>query len=260
MKESSVDLFFFSGTGNTLLAARSVADALREGGKKVRLIRLENGTPAPSEETALGIAVTTACFSTYPFVWKALEQLPDGNGRSAFAITTMAGYSGGLRGPLRTLVARKGYRPIAFAEFIMPSNYANKAIPEERNREIVKKCDEKARAFGKKLLAGRTSWHRGSPISPILDMLGRRSTKPWSFMKRLLPLAIDERKCIQCGKCVRLCPAKNIVMEDFPRFLDRCFACQRCVAFCPPGAIFVPEKDFKQYRAVDYDTLTSKNL
>ena len=72
MKESSVDLYFFSGTGNTLLAARAVAEGLRAGGKSVRLLRLEKGISAPAGDTALGVAVTTACFSTYPFVWEAL--------------------------------------------------------------------------------------------------------------------------------------------------------------------------------------------
>ncbi|MDI9370258.1 MAG: 4Fe-4S binding protein [Synergistaceae bacterium] len=260
MKESSVDLLFFTGTGNTLVAARSVANALREGGKTVRLMRLENGIHALSDDAALGIAVTTACFSTYPFAWEVLERLPEGRGRNAFAISTMAGYSGGLRGPLRSLVVKKGYRPLGYAEFLMPSNYANKSIPEGLNRERIVKCEEKAAKFATRLLEERTSWRRGGPLSPFFNLLARKTGKPWSFMKKLLPLSVDERKCIQCGKCVRLCPVKNIVMEEYPKFMDRCVACQRCFAFCPPAAIFVPGKDFKQYRAVDYDTLTSSDL
>jgi hypothetical protein len=76
MKETSVDLYFFSGAGNTLLAAMHVAEALRGGGVEVRMHRLEKGTPSPAEGAALGVAVTTACFSTYPFAWEALRGLP----------------------------------------------------------------------------------------------------------------------------------------------------------------------------------------
>ena len=104
MKESSVDLYFFSGTGNTLLAARAVAEGLRAGGKSVRLLRLEKGVSAPKGDTALGVAVTTACFSTYPIDREALKQLPSGEGPSAFAIPTMGRYSGGMRLPLRKLL------------------------------------------------------------------------------------------------------------------------------------------------------------
>ena len=259
MKESSVDLYFFSGTGNTLLAARAVAEGLRAGGKSVRLLRLEKGVSAPAGDTALGVAVTTACFSTYPFVWEALEQLPSGEGRSAFAISTMGGYSGGLRSPLRKLLHKKGYRTLGYAEFVMPSNYANKSILQEANREKIQKCEAKAREFALALLEDRATWRSGGPFSPFFNWMARKKA-PWRMMKRSFPLEIDKSRCIQCGKCARLCPAKNIVMEEYPRFLDHCVVCQRCIAFCPPAAIGVHGKKYEQYRAVEYDMLVSDKL
>lgn len=259
MKESSVDLYFFSGTGNTLLAARAVAEGLRTGGKSVRLLRLEKGLSAPAGDTALGIAVTTACFSTYPFAWEALEQLPTGDGQSAFALSTMGGFSGGLRSPLRKLLDGKGYRTLGYAEFVMPSNYANKSIPLEENRIKIGKCQEQARIFARALLEGRAEWRSGGLFSPFFNWLARKKA-PWKMMKRSFPLEVDKDRCIQCGKCARLCPAKNIVMEEYPRFLDHCVVCQRCVAFCPPAAIGVRGKKYEQYRAVEYDTLVSDTL
>lgn len=260
MKETSVDLYFFSGAGNTLLAAMHVAEALRGGGLEVRMHRLEKGTPSPAEGAALGVAVTTACFSTYPFAWEALRRLPDGAGRSAFGISTMAGYSGGLRGPLRALLEGKGYVPVGYAEFLMPTNYGNVEIPEEKNRARVAACRESAEKFARRLMDGAAEWRRGGPLSTLFDLLGRRSNGPWRLMRRMYPLKVDDRKCIQCGRCVRLCPTGNIVMNDYPRFLDRCVVCQRCFAFCPTGAIHVPGKSYRQYRAVEYETLTSSSL
>jgi len=89
MKENAVDLYFFSGTGNTLLAARAVAERLRKGGKTVRIRRIERGCVPLPEGTALVIAVPAAMFSAYPFVWEFLEALPDGEGRGAFLVSTM---------------------------------------------------------------------------------------------------------------------------------------------------------------------------
>ncbi len=136
MKERSVDFYFFSGTGNTLLAARAVARGLREGGKTVRLRRLEKGfLPFQDDRTALGIAVTVAMFSTYPFAWEFLESLPDGQGRGAFLISTMGGASGGLRPAVKKLLLSKNFTPWG-SGFVKPSSSTtnNPRVEQEKNR------------------------------------------------------------------------------------------------------------------------------
>lgn len=259
VKESSVDLYYFTGTGNTLLAAREVAETLRKGGKTVRLLRIEKGLRPLEEDCALGIASTIAVFSTYPFVWKALQDLPKGRGRSAFLISTMAGASvGGFRAPLKRLLEKKGYVPLGTGEFLMPSNYARTGPDDGKDRETIEAMRPAAAAFGRELLEGRAKWKGGTPLSSFACWLAGKKF-PWRFMARRLPLAVDREKCIQCGKCARLCPVKNIRMETWPVFLDHCVACQRCMGFCPPGAISVEGKNYRQYRTVEYGDLVGED-
>ena len=260
MKETSVDFYFFSGTGNTLLAARAVTRGLREGGKDVRLRRLEKGfVPFRDGDTALGIAVTVAMFSTYPFAWDFLESLPDGEGRGAFLISTMGGASGGLRPAVKKLLVSKHYTPLGARDFVMPSNYNNITISLEKNREKTERMEKNAAAFADALLEGNAPWKGGNVLSPLLYRLSRRQW-PWKLMSRKFHLEVDRAKCIKCRKCARLCPAKNIRMEEYPEFLDRCVSCQRCIAFCPPAAIGVQGKNYQQYRSVEYGELVSENL
>ncbi|MBL3540224.1 EFR1 family ferrodoxin [Aminivibrio sp.] len=260
MKESSVDFYFFSGTGNTLLAARAVAGRLREGGKRVRLRRMEKGfVPFQDDGTALGIAVTVAMFSTYPFAWEFLEKLPDGGGRGAFLVSTMGQTSGGLRPAMKKLFTSKHYTPLGAREFVMPSNYNNTTIPVAANREKIETMERDAALFAESLLEGRAVWEGGNILSPLFYRLSRRQW-PWRLMRKKYPLTVDRGKCIKCGKCARLCPAKNIRMAEYPEFLDHCVSCQRCVAFCPPMAIGVQGKNYRQYRSVEYGDLVSENL
>lgn len=48
-------------------------------------------------------------------------------------------------------------------------------------------------------------------------------------------------KCIKCGKCMRNCPKKAIIMEDGYPKIDRskCIKCYCCQEFCPKGAMIV---------------------
>jgi hypothetical protein len=72
----TMTLVWFSGTGNTWLAAQALAEALRKGGVAVTLRRMEAVVSplklAPAE--TLGIAFPVACFSSYPAVRSASTQ------------------------------------------------------------------------------------------------------------------------------------------------------------------------------------------
>lgn len=49
--------------------------------------------------------------------------------------------------------------------------------------------------------------------------------------------------CVQCQKCVRVCPAKALTLEDNKIKIDKnlCIRCYCCHEFCPVGAIEIKE-------------------
>ena len=51
---------------------------------------------------------------------------------------------------------------------------------------------------------------------------------------------VEKDKCIKCMKCVKECPAHNIITEDGKfKFKGQCLMCQRCIMYCPRHAIKV---------------------
>lgn len=55
--------------------------------------------------------------------------------------------------------------------------------------------------------------------------------------------------CIQCGICVKVCPANNITVTDKVTFSDHCEVCYACLHNCPQSAIHMKaEKNTVHFR------------
>jgi Pyruvate/2-oxoacid:ferredoxin oxidoreductase delta subunit/GNAT superfamily N-acetyltransferase len=262
LHSSSIDLFVFSGTGNTLLLSQAVAEVLRQEGASVRLRDMESPPPANfPEDVAIGLAFPVACFSTYPVVWRFIHALPAGEGREIFMLGTCGGASGGMQGPLRDVLKKKGYKTVAAEFFVMPGTYNNKTLPLERNAARIEKALLGARFFAYDLLQGRTRWGGGIPLLSALLYRWGQTRKPWNFFFRLFPLAVDEKKCTRCGRCAEICPEKAITMNG-PSGLPAldaslCQSCQRCVGFCPAAALGVPGKPAVPWKAMSWEEFRS---
>ena len=123
LMKNMIDFYFFSGTGNTMLVAQRMSEVFKSKGFEVNLKRIEhsNGTDVDIERT-IGLGFPVAILSTYNLVWKFINELPDVEGTEIFMVDTLGGYSGGIVGPLRSLLEAKGYKTIGACEIIMPMN------------------------------------------------------------------------------------------------------------------------------------------
>lgn len=251
-----VELFVFSGTGNTLKIAREVGKRLSERGWEVNLNRMEKSSgPDIPDGSMVGLAFTTAFFSTYPVVLDFISKLPEGKERKIFMVTTAAGATGGSEGIFRRMVEAKGYVPVGSLAVVMPSNYNNKTLPAEKNSKLIEAGVEKARGFADRLVSGTAEWRRGIPLFPSMWHWFVTSGKALKLFYRLIPIQVNGDVCIRCLRCVNNCPAGALVVEgDVPVIIPaKCQSCQRCVAFCPVHAIGVPGKPLEQYRAMSFE-------
>jgi ferredoxin len=259
MKGKNIAIAVFSGTGNSLEAARALTEVLEERGHGVALYpmeRSENHTRPDSD--ALGIVTTVACFSTYPTAWRFIDSLPPGEGREAFFLATMGGFGGGMQGPIRNALTVKGYRPIGSLVVTMPGNYGNKVLDEAKNRSLKDSAVSRIREYARALDDGTARWSGGVPVVSGFFAALAHGRKPWNMFRRIFPLTVAAEKCTACSLCVKLCPESNIPLEDGHAVLGgRCESCQRCVAFCPNQAIYGPGKPSVQYRGTSLELIMS---
>lgn len=255
MKMETIDFYYFSGTGNTYLVVKKMCETFQKSGIEANMYKIENSNHEDINlNHIIGLGFPIAELSTYEFVWDFINALPQTNGTEIFMVDTLGGFSGGIVGPVKKIVEKKGYKPIGACEIIMPPNIFY-IQDEETCKKKIRKGLIKAEKYAKALIKGKAKWGRIPVLSDTVyytSLLGLKVTET-NLNQKLLYLHPDKEKCNKCGTCVDLCPINNIRMEDseYPKNLMHCQYCLRCVSFCPKRAIKCPiNYKGKTYRAI----------
>jgi NAD-dependent dihydropyrimidine dehydrogenase PreA subunit/flavodoxin len=256
MEFNRIDFYYFSGTGNTLLVVKKMKEVFEKDGISVHLYRLEKTDPKDVNiQHTIGLGFPVAEQGTYPFVWEFIHALPPAHGTPIFLVDTLMAFSGGIVGPVRKIVEKKGYTPIGAKEIIMPNNLFPKKSNDEKTDVKVKKGFEWAENYAIEILRGKSKWGRIPLLSDFMGIFSQR-TWAWNFIRKMYCLDLDSQKCSQCGLCVKLCPIGNIEMKDYPEYKNNCVICMRCISFCPKQAIYARKvhgfssKEYTLYKAV----------
>jgi len=251
-------LYYFSGTGNTAWMVQRLAERLTELGDEVTVASCEDVSASAVATAAcdvMGIAFPVHASLAPPLFRDFLDELPAGEGKPLFALTT-AGYAAGDTAwyavkPLRA----RGYEPFMLANVMMANNLhlpLLSPLPVGSPEEMPRKLEKASRKVNE--LADMI--HRREPhvegVDPLGRLLGLVQRRPSEILEALVFKGFfADETCTQCGWCVRHCPVHNIEMtERGVRFLGNCIICMRCYSFCPVQAIQATEKtkNIEKYR------------
>ena len=239
-------IFCFSGTGNSLAVASSVAEKLKKT-EVVSLLTLREHKSIPAACERAGFVFPCSYGHPPPIVTDLVKDLRlDGN-PGIFIIVTYAGRYGFALSDMKKLLQPRTGSPVQGFSVQMPGNHivGYSAYSEARQRGLF----EAARAKTVKIA---DSIQQNVPA----DIKDAGSLKR-SFMDRMTGLVnralgikdiwqtqaafFTTAACVHCGVCQRLCPAENIrVSSDGVAFGNRCQQCMACIQWCPQKAISHP--------------------
>ena len=217
--------YCFTSTGNSLYAAKSIADKI--GGKVLPM----RGEPAVCDDDVIGFVFPCFFWELPRMVRCFISNLQITNKDAyIFAVITCGGPVPGVLGPLKKVLKRKGVR-LRYGERILSvTNYLPEYTPkdsEELRQKIAAQIDRIADAIN------RMEENRVKAL-PLLNSLiakfcpGEDSDKHFTISST----------CTGCTTCQKVCSAGNIEMKiGKPDFQHKCEHCLACLHNCPVQAI-----------------------
>lgn len=228
-------IYLFSGTGNTKKAVLEFAERLRERGTEVTVSEID-GKIIPSDEAdAVGIAYPIHAFNAPENVVKFVKGMPNAE-KELFIIKT-CGEPLCLNNASSALIAailrKKGYRIVGEYGYVMPYNMLYRHS-ESMATKMWFAARRRIAHDTEKLTSGAAEKvGRATVVSAVF----RRVEQPFMRLNGR-HFKVDTEKCIECGKCARSCPQKNIKITDGKfTFGKNCVGCVRCSFNCPVDAI-----------------------
>ena len=235
-------IFYFSGCGNSRYVARTLAqwlndtlffipEAAREGRYDYTL----------AEDEILGFVFPVYSWAPPRLVLDFVKQLrfakkPD----YIYFSCTCGDQCGQTEKIFRKALQEKGWELSACFSLKMPETYIGmagfKLDTEENAHKKIE--DTKAAVMNNiprlinkekysEMTVGSFAWLKSHLINKSFNKYATDDSKYRST-----------EKCISCGKCVEVCPLKNITLEDSrPKWNGHCTMCMACYHHCPVNAI-----------------------
>ncbi|NMM63060.1 4Fe-4S binding protein [Clostridium sp. P21] len=255
---SRIQIYYFSGTGNTAFIVNKIAEKLRLSGNEVNLSSCEECKSIDHDFDVLGIAFPI--HSSYaPKVFSSfLDKLPNKNATPLFGIVTSGYMAGDVLSFEGKRLERKGYIPFLYRNIIVGNNLHLPILcplkvtkKQEINKRLIK-IDNQIEDIVKKI-DNRSKDMRGNDLFGRLFGVLQRSIGKVHEELNFKGFSSDE-KCTRCKWCIKSCPTNNIIFKDDKIvFENRCIICMRCYNFCPNKAIQMTNKTKNITKYIRYD-------
>ena len=269
------EIYYFTGSGNSLVVARSLADKIN--GQLIPVPSVMDQESILSDADAIGIV-----FPVYyaalgergvpMIIERFIRKLKNIGSKYIFAICTHSGAPVKTIENFREMIHSQGgslcagftvkmgnpYSAMEKIEYVLFQkglNPDNKKESEKREK-ISADREEKLKFIckyitlqkkGKFETQGKIINRILSPYYALQNAAGLQRYRQLSLatkqtLTELIPLAdssfYSDQLCSGCGTCVKVCPVNNIaIVNNKPVWKHNCETCFACFQWCPTGAI-----------------------
>lgn len=241
-------IYYFTGTGNSLAAARDIARELGDA----TLIPIPRALKEGIDQSfdRIGIVFPVYMWGVPLIVAEFLKKLSNPNAYY-FAVATCGAMACATLKQADKLLASQGLKLAAGFFAVMPGNYTPMygAISDKKQKKMFDAEKLKVKRIADAVKNGRT----GIVETNFGAFSWLLSSLVYNFSAPRIP-AMDksffaDQKCDGCGICQRVCPVNNVqIVEGKPRWSHKCEQCLACLQWCPKEAIQAGKSTSKRKR------------
>ena len=225
-------IFYFSGTGNSLKAAKDVASILGD----TKIVFMKNDYAFEGNYDRIGFVFPSYAGGVPKAVLQYVKSLDikTASADYVFSVVTCGGADRNTLPMLRDTLAKKGVSLKYGKALVTVGNYiAMYPIGTDRNEKI-DKADSAILQYAREIKEKATTGIGKEKLTNKLFYMAGN----WYFKLNAKKLSVSNA-CSSCGLCEKLCPAGSIKIENGrPVFTWKtCAQCMACVQWCPKEAI-----------------------
>ncbi|QGU94560.1 4Fe-4S ferredoxin [Clostridium bovifaecis] len=236
-------IFYFSGTGNSLQAAKSIADY--NGEKLVSIAKEINNKDGNFEYTlndkeTIGFVFPVYAWAPPKMVIKFIEKLKFNNYKDnyTFAVATCGENIGNTMKVLHSSLIKKGMKLSSGFSLRMPNNYIimgnvdSKDVEEEKllaAEESLKNINELVKERKAGVFQVVKGFAPGILTAVINPLFNKHAVNTKNFN-------VND-SCTGCGLCEEVCNSNTIKVKEKPQWGEECTQCLACIHTCPVKAI-----------------------
>ena len=241
-------IFYFTGTGNSLFAARTLAHEGEEVISMIEAVRSKSFHYTLKNNEPLGFVFPVYFYTVSDPVLELVRNLTVENAGFVYAVIPCGASIGAAGGFLKSELKKRGLELQRVDALVVPDGaliFYDIDTPEIMEKQL--EAATKELASIKQAIDNR----EGNRItgSPVLGKVGLVAYHACMGTK---PFHADE-KCVGCGKCASICPSGAIEMVDGrPVWTkNKCLKCCGCINRCPVSAIQYGKKTASRGRYVN---------
>lgn len=228
-------IFYYSGTGNSLRTAMTIAKAL--GGAVLYSARNNPQNVSARDADVIGFVCPVYEWDI-PGVYKSfIEGLDINPNAYIFMVATYIAVHGRCFETVQDILSKKGAHLSYGRALRCVASQCIAYPPFPPEKLMLPYMERKTKRICKELAAGKKIPY------PHMSSLARKR-----YQKVMGPyMAVEHEydkgfytddRCIGCSTCERVCPNRNIsMMEKRPVWNHHCHGCNACVVYCPTKAI-----------------------